>query len=163
MKAFDYVDGNMFAPYSRYQAEKRGYSLSKLHYAMGFADLSVSYTGLIQRLPFSYGQFIATPLVAAALRINLGVPSIRYCDVRAQPELAEEGYGASSRRAVELGSEPTQIVGLAEPDAESLVQKAYRTRRADDVARRLQKFFRRKIAVPRAPERRTHRRTHARV
>eukprot|EP00965_Chrysotila_dentata_P009768 318507-Pleurochrysis_carterae.AAC.1 len=23
MKAFDYVDGNMFAPYSRYQAEKR--------------------------------------------------------------------------------------------------------------------------------------------
>eukprot|EP00965_Chrysotila_dentata_P108040 3568473-Pleurochrysis_carterae.AAC.1 len=37
MKAFDYVDGNMFAPYSRYQAEKRG-SLSELHDAMGFAD-----------------------------------------------------------------------------------------------------------------------------
>eukprot|EP00965_Chrysotila_dentata_P051087 1693413-Pleurochrysis_carterae.AAC.1 len=88
MKAFDYVDGNMFAPYSRYQAEKRGL-LSELHDAMGFADGSFSYTGLIQGLPFSYGQSIATQLMAAALRINLGVPSIRYDDARAQPELAE--------------------------------------------------------------------------
>eukprot|EP00965_Chrysotila_dentata_P024151 800411-Pleurochrysis_carterae.AAC.1 len=71
MKAFDYVDGNMFAPYTRCQAEKRG-SLSELHDAMGFADGSFSYTGFIQGLPFSYGQFIATQLVAAALRINLG-------------------------------------------------------------------------------------------
>eukprot|EP00965_Chrysotila_dentata_P079060 2607484-Pleurochrysis_carterae.AAC.1 len=79
MKAFDYVDGNMFAPYSCYQAEKRG-SLSELHDAMRFADGSFSYTGLIQGLPFSYGQFTATQLVAAALRTNLGVPSIRYRD-----------------------------------------------------------------------------------
>eukprot|EP00965_Chrysotila_dentata_P097372 3218668-Pleurochrysis_carterae.AAC.1 len=64
MKAFAYVDGNMFAPYSRYQAEKRG-------------------------LPFSYGQFVATQLVATALRTNLGVPTVRYDDARAQPELAE--------------------------------------------------------------------------
>eukprot|EP00965_Chrysotila_dentata_P001255 40879-Pleurochrysis_carterae.AAC.1 len=55
---------------------------------MGFADGSFSYTGLIHGLPFSYGQFIATQLVATALRINLGVPSIRYGDSRAQPELA---------------------------------------------------------------------------
>eukprot|EP00965_Chrysotila_dentata_P141159 4665820-Pleurochrysis_carterae.AAC.1 len=74
MKAFDYVDGYMFAPYSRYQAEKRD-SLSELHNAMGFADGSFSYTGLIQGLPFSHGQFIATQLVATALRTNLGVPS----------------------------------------------------------------------------------------
>eukprot|EP00965_Chrysotila_dentata_P254443 6211870-Pleurochrysis_carterae.AAC.3 len=98
MKAFGYVDGNMFAPYSCYQAEKRG-SLSELHDAMGSADGSFSYTGLIQGPPFSYGQFIATQLVAAALRINLGVLSIRYHDARARPELAEvlqrwarEGY-----------------------------------------------------------------------
>eukprot|EP00965_Chrysotila_dentata_P124714 4123165-Pleurochrysis_carterae.AAC.1 len=75
MKALDYVDGNMFAPYSRYQAKKRG-SLSELHDAMGFADASFSYTGLIQGLPFSYGQSIATQLVATALRINLGVPTV---------------------------------------------------------------------------------------
>eukprot|EP00965_Chrysotila_dentata_P254319 6211832-Pleurochrysis_carterae.AAC.1 len=90
---------------------------------MGFADGSFSYTGLIQALPFSYGQFIATKLVATALRTNLGVPSVRYDDAHAQPELAEvlrrcarEGYGASSRRAAELGSPPAMIVGLAEPD-----------------------------------------------
>eukprot|EP00965_Chrysotila_dentata_P045154 1500178-Pleurochrysis_carterae.AAC.1 len=78
---------------------------------MGFADGSFSYTGLIQGLPFSYGQFIATQLVATALRINLGVPTVRYEDARAQPELAEvfqrwarEGYKASSRRAADLGS-----------------------------------------------------------
>eukprot|EP00965_Chrysotila_dentata_P050494 1673645-Pleurochrysis_carterae.AAC.1 len=71
---------------------------------MGFADGSFSYTGLIQGLPFSYGQFIATQLVATALRVNLGVPSVRCDDARAQPELAEvlqrwarEGYGASSK------------------------------------------------------------------
>eukprot|EP00965_Chrysotila_dentata_P182801 6036561-Pleurochrysis_carterae.AAC.1 len=168
-----------------YQAGKRG-SLSELHDAKGFADGSFSYTVLIQGYPFSYGQFIATQLVAAALRINLGVPSIRYDDARAQPELAEvfqrwtrECYGASSMGALELGSPPTQIVGMAEPDDVSLIQKAYRARRfidaarrlqkffqgrrADDAARRLQKFFRRKIAIPRTPERRTHRRTHARV
>eukprot|EP00965_Chrysotila_dentata_P121674 4022285-Pleurochrysis_carterae.AAC.1 len=125
MKAFDYVDGNMFAPYSRCQAEKRA-SLSELHDAMGFTDGSFSYIGLIQGLPFSYGQFIAKHSVAATLRINLGVPTIRYDDARAQPELAEvlqrwakEGYGASSRRALELGSPPTQIVGLAELDVAS--------------------------------------------
>eukprot|EP00965_Chrysotila_dentata_P222660 6193102-Pleurochrysis_carterae.AAC.1 len=70
-------------------------------------------------------------------------------------------------------------MGLAEPDVASLIQKVYRGRRfidaacrlqkffrgrrADDAARCLQKFFRRKIATPRTNERRTHRRTHARV
>eukprot|EP00965_Chrysotila_dentata_P199386 6179351-Pleurochrysis_carterae.AAC.1 len=38
MKTSDYVDVSLFAPYSRYQAEKRG-SLSELHDAMGFADM----------------------------------------------------------------------------------------------------------------------------
>eukprot|EP00965_Chrysotila_dentata_P221064 6192169-Pleurochrysis_carterae.AAC.5 len=54
-------------------------------------------------------------------------------------------------------------MGLAEPVAASLVQKAYLVRRADDAARRLQKFYRWKMAIPRAPEKRAHRRTHARV
>eukprot|EP00965_Chrysotila_dentata_P153386 5070199-Pleurochrysis_carterae.AAC.3 len=76
IKTSDYADGNMFAPYSRYQAEKRGI-LSELHDAMGFADGFFSCTGMIQRLPFSYGKSIATQLVAAALRTDLGVPSIR--------------------------------------------------------------------------------------
>eukprot|EP00965_Chrysotila_dentata_P085315 2815014-Pleurochrysis_carterae.AAC.1 len=58
---------------------------------MGFADGSFSYTGLIQGLPFSYGRFVATQLVATALRINLGVPSVRHDNARAQPELAEVG------------------------------------------------------------------------
>eukprot|EP00965_Chrysotila_dentata_P150442 4969660-Pleurochrysis_carterae.AAC.1 len=170
MKAFDYVDGNMFAPYSRYQAEKRG-SLSELHDAMGIADESFSYTGLIQGLPF---------------RINLGVPTVRHEDARAQHELAEvlqrwarEGYGTSSRRVVELGSSQDLIVGLAEPDVASLIQKAsrdrrlidatcrlqkfFRNKRATEAVRCLQKFFRRKIATPRTVERRAHRRTQARV
>eukprot|EP00965_Chrysotila_dentata_P130923 4328392-Pleurochrysis_carterae.AAC.1 len=131
-------------------------------------------------------QFIATQLVAAALRINLEVPLVRYDDARAQPELAEvlqrwarEGYGTSSRRVMELGAQPTLILGLAEPDVASLIQKAYRDRRlidaacrlqkffrgrrADDAAHCLQKFFRRKIAIPRTTERRMHRRMHARV
>eukprot|EP00965_Chrysotila_dentata_P146691 4844160-Pleurochrysis_carterae.AAC.1 len=112
---------------------------------MGFADGSFSYTGLIQGLPFSYGQFTATQLVATALRINLEVPTVRNGDARAQPELAEvlqrwarAGYGASSRRVVELGSPPDLIVGLAEPDVAALIQKASRDRRLIDAACRLQ-------------------------
>eukprot|EP00965_Chrysotila_dentata_P113284 3743638-Pleurochrysis_carterae.AAC.1 len=76
----------MFAPYSRYQAEKKGF-VERV--ARRIADGSFSYTGLIQGLPFSYRQFIATQLVATALRTNLGVPTVRYDDARAQPELAE--------------------------------------------------------------------------
>eukprot|EP00965_Chrysotila_dentata_P035432 1178663-Pleurochrysis_carterae.AAC.1 len=90
---------------------------------MGFADGSFSYTGLIQGLPFSYEQFIVTQLVATTLRINLGLPAVRYEDARAQPELAEVlqrwargGYKASPRRAADLGSSQDLIVGLAEPD-----------------------------------------------
>eukprot|EP00965_Chrysotila_dentata_P136898 4527973-Pleurochrysis_carterae.AAC.1 len=100
---------------------------------------------------------------------------VRYEDARAQPELAEvlqrwakEGYGASSRRAADLGSPQDLIIELAEPDVAALIQKASRDRRFIDAARRLQKlfrdrFFRRKIAIPRAEERRTHRRTQARA
>eukprot|EP00965_Chrysotila_dentata_P071291 2355985-Pleurochrysis_carterae.AAC.2 len=36
MKTSEYVEGNMFAPYSHYQAEKRG-TLGKLHDTVGFA------------------------------------------------------------------------------------------------------------------------------
>eukprot|EP00965_Chrysotila_dentata_P114466 3783250-Pleurochrysis_carterae.AAC.1 len=116
---------------------------------MGFADGSFSYTRLIQGLPFSYGQFIATQLLATALRTDLGVPSVRYDDTRAQPEFPEvlqrwarEGYGASSKRGTELGSPPDLIVGLAKPDVASLIQKASRDRRLINAACRLQKFFR---------------------
>eukprot|EP00965_Chrysotila_dentata_P040672 1349336-Pleurochrysis_carterae.AAC.1 len=45
-------------------------------------------------------------------------------------------------RAVELGSSQDLIVGLAEPDVASLIQKASRDRRLIDAACRLQKFFR---------------------
>eukprot|EP00965_Chrysotila_dentata_P079757 2630733-Pleurochrysis_carterae.AAC.1 len=90
--------------------------------------------------------------------------------MRAQLELAEvlqrrarKGYGASSRRALELGSPPTQIVGLVEPDVASLIQRAYQARRFTDAARRLQKFFRGRRADD-AACRRAHtacRRAHA--
>eukprot|EP00965_Chrysotila_dentata_P044220 1469725-Pleurochrysis_carterae.AAC.1 len=60
---------------------------------------------------------------------------VRYEDSRVQPELAEvlqrwarEGYGASSRRAAELGSFQDLIVGLAEPGVAALIQKASRDR-----------------------------------
>eukprot|EP00965_Chrysotila_dentata_P037143 1235965-Pleurochrysis_carterae.AAC.1 len=88
----------------------------------------------------------------------------------------EKAMELRRRRATELGAPLALIVGLAEPDVASLIQKAYRDRkfmdaacrlqkffrgrRADGAARRLQKFFRRKIAIPRTTERRTHRRTH---
>eukprot|EP00965_Chrysotila_dentata_P213324 6187562-Pleurochrysis_carterae.AAC.2 len=143
MKTSDYVESNMFAPYSRYQAEKRG-SLNELHDAISFADRSFSYTGLIQGLPSAMGNLLLL---------------IRYHDARAKPELAEvlqrwarKGYVDWTRRALELGAPPTQIVELAEPDAASLVQKASRARRADDAVHRPQKFFRSKIAVPRSRE-----------
>eukprot|EP00965_Chrysotila_dentata_P074403 2457379-Pleurochrysis_carterae.AAC.1 len=116
---------------------------------MGFADGSFSYTGLIQGLPSSYGQFITMQLVATALRINLGVPTVRYEDVRAHSELAEvlqrwakEGYGVSFRRAAELGLSQDLIVGLAEPDVAALIQKVSRDRRFIDAVCRLPKFVR---------------------
>eukprot|EP00965_Chrysotila_dentata_P052831 1752572-Pleurochrysis_carterae.AAC.1 len=77
------------------------------------------------------------------------MPTVRYEDARAQPELTEvlqrwarEGYKASSRRAVDLGSPQDLIVGLAEPDVAALIQKASRDVRFIDAARRLQKSFR---------------------
>eukprot|EP00965_Chrysotila_dentata_P152576 5042141-Pleurochrysis_carterae.AAC.2 len=115
------------------------------HEAMGFADGSFSYTGLIQGLPFSYGQFIVTQLVAAALRVNLGMPLIGYQDARAPPELAEvlqrwveEGFGASHRCAVELGDQPMQAMGLSAAGAASLVQKVFKGKNTDNAARCLQ-------------------------
>eukprot|EP00965_Chrysotila_dentata_P008016 261282-Pleurochrysis_carterae.AAC.1 len=59
------------------------------------------------------------------------MPTVRYEDARAQPELAEvfqrwprEGYQASSRRAADLGSPQDLMVWLAEPDVAALIQKA---------------------------------------
>eukprot|EP00965_Chrysotila_dentata_P156899 5184450-Pleurochrysis_carterae.AAC.1 len=61
------------------------------------------------------------------------MPTVRYEDALAQPELAEvfqrwarEGYKASTRRAAELGSPQDLMVGLAEPDVAALIQKASR-------------------------------------